>query len=181
MKTKSDLAKFDKYLIFCNSSNPDEWVKHVEGGADKIYRIGTEYYLVEDSSCTKSYTYRTRWFQKCRIPRFTNPANSQYVPLPLSSPHVHQIVLTDRLSNFSCVNKFVAQAAGVAILDVNQLTDLFNQSISTLSTTPITITDNVYSSPNISVIYSEDVREFEEEMMVTKRRESERLRFLYSG
>jgi hypothetical protein len=117
-----------KYVTFHNPlTSLWNYMRHSgEGmGVDLIMVIGMFTLYIEESFCSHHYSYRQRWWDKCRAVRF-----KQYMS---DSRHIH-IVLTNITDNFRKVSTGVIQ-----LLDVTKLLSLI-RSLLPESTTSLTTT-----------------------------------------
>ena len=119
-KNRFEQAGLSKFLVYCNPANPWAWKRKKQKGVDKIFQIGKHTFYVEESYCNRYYTYRTTWFQKCRLARF------QGLPTDKFS---HYIILTNRPENFEAVLP-LANNYTITITDIQGLLSLFNHYIS---------------------------------------------------
>jgi hypothetical protein len=117
--------KLSKYIEFCNPKDFPQWKRKIAHGVDLVLKVFNIVLYIEESFCSKVYTYRINWFKKCRLPRFEG--------YPQNKNHIH-IILTNRLSNFSHV-KNLAQFFNTIILDFNQLLQYIRELVNTYNVT----------------------------------------------
>lgn len=101
-----------KHVVFRNFKNPHLWKRQKGFGVDMVLKVNDVSVYIEESYCQHDYAYRTSWFEKCRLARF-----SKY---PLSDNWHMRILLTNKPNNFNGVSD-LAKNYGIQIMSINDL------------------------------------------------------------